>query len=282
MEKFDVSYRLSDDEQGSLVAQLVPHARPSIPWEPRTHVKRGSRALTMICQLSEPAPGLMAWLTVRHHRASTGRHWRRGVYLRHPIVAYASEALLEMTNSNTLAVEVRAPSPDLFFNVLRDSIEHLITTRWPGIKYQLYVPCPAVDDHEESACPGLFPLEGLLRFRESGGVRHTCLECLSEHDVSKLLTGFELPKGSPVLELEELQRQVSSVASGVRRLEGLAADTAESVRRVLRLASTEVLDCPRLFTVIPSTAQGRRRTRRIFEHSYRVVLWCEHTGHWHP
>ena len=41
-------------------------------------------------------PGLMAWLTVRHHRASTGRHWRTGVFLRHPIAAYDSEALLEL------------------------------------------------------------------------------------------------------------------------------------------------------------------------------------------
>ena len=32
MEKFDVSYRLEDDEYRSLVAQLVPHGGPNLPW----------------------------------------------------------------------------------------------------------------------------------------------------------------------------------------------------------------------------------------------------------
>ena len=122
MEKFDVSYRLEDYENSSLVAQLVPHARPNLPWETRSAPPSGIRALAMICQLSEPAPGLMAWLTVRQYRASTGMYWRNGVFLRHPNAAYASEALMEQRSPGELIVEVRAPSPDLFFNVLRDSV----------------------------------------------------------------------------------------------------------------------------------------------------------------
>jgi hypothetical protein len=85
---------------------------------------------------------LVPWLAARHHKASTGKYWRRGVFLRHPIDAYRSEALLSLTRDDELALEVRAPSPDLYFNVLRDSIEDLITTRWPGLTYQLFVPCP--------------------------------------------------------------------------------------------------------------------------------------------
>ena len=133
MEKFDVSYRLEGDELHSLVAQLVPHERPILPWQPRTQPPAGIRMLALVCRLSEPVQGLIPWLTVRHHRASTGLHWRRGVFLRHPINAYASEALLELRHPRELAVEVRAPSPDLYFNVLRDSIEDLINRRWPGI-----------------------------------------------------------------------------------------------------------------------------------------------------
>jgi len=283
MEKFDVSYRLSDPYQGSLVAQLVPHARPTdLPWDARSRVRTGQRGLALVCRLSEPAPGLIAWLTVRHHRSSIGRHWRGGVFLRYPIHTYSSEALLELRKPDTLYVEVRAPSPDLFFNVIRDSIEHLIMTRWPGIKYQLYVPCPTIDDIEGTSCTEMFSLNGLVRFRENGGLKHTCLECLSEHDVSKLLTGFEIPRGLPLTELQELQRQVEEVAGGVRRIEGIAADTAESVRRLLRMAGTEVLDCPRLFSVVEVGKAGIRRVKSVYQHSYRVVLWCEHTAHWHP
>ena len=78
----------------------------------------------------------MAWLTVRHRRAATALHWRTGVFLRHPNPAYDSEALLELPTLTRLALEVRAPSPDLYFHVLRDSIEELIGSRWPGLSYR--------------------------------------------------------------------------------------------------------------------------------------------------
>ena len=127
MEKFDVSYRLENDDNRSLVAQLVPHDRPFLNWDSRTPPRSDTRQLALICRLSEPVPGLIAWLTVRHYRASVGRHWRSGVFLRHPIAAYASEALLELRTPVELALTVRAPHPDLFFNVLRASVEDLMT-----------------------------------------------------------------------------------------------------------------------------------------------------------
>ena len=109
---------------------------------------------------------MIPWLAARHHKASTGKYWRRGVFLRHPIDAYRSEALLRLTRDDELALEVRAPWPDLYFNVLRDSIEDLITTRWPGLTYRLFVPCPGRASN--AACPGRFRLDGLLRVREHG------------------------------------------------------------------------------------------------------------------
>lgn len=244
MEKFDVSYRLEDDKRHSLVAQLVPHERPALPWQPRTQPPAGIRVLTLVCRLSEPAPGLIPWLTVRHHRAATGLHWRRGVFLRHPIHAYASEALLELRYNGELAAEVRAPSPDLYFNVLRDSIEDLITRRWPGLAYQLFIPCPgrAADG---SMCPGQFALDGLLRLREHGHFTYPCMECAQVHEVSVLLTGFTVPGQPLAAELEQVQDQLARIESGIIRVEGQAAETAASVRRVLRVVSAEVTDCPR-------------------------------------
>jgi hypothetical protein len=49
MEKFDVSYRLVDSEDHSLVAQLVPHERPKLPWD----IKAGS-------SVGSPDPGATA------------------------------------------------------------------------------------------------------------------------------------------------------------------------------------------------------------------------------
>ncbi len=278
MEKFDVSYRLEDGRH-SLVAQLVGHDRPELPWDFDTPLPDGVRSLAFTCQLSEPAPGLMAWLTVRHHRATTGKHWRRGVFLRHPIAAYASEALLRLRTDRELFVEVRAPSPDMFFNVLRDSAEDLLRRRWPGLTYQLSIPCPA-RQRDGTPCTGRFPLDGLLRFRESGGIGHTCLQCVQTHDVPQLLTGFSLPSPDLQPALERLEHQVTGVAEGVDRLARFAADAAGSLNRVLKAIASEVKDCPRLFTLAAEEAKGWQRLR--FGHrGYRLVLWCEHPGAWH-
>lgn len=287
MEKFDISYRLEDNEYRSLIAQLVPHRRPELPWGVNTPIRPGFRRLALICKLNEPANGLVAWLTVRHHRASIGKHWRTGVFLRHPIAAYSSEALLELRSADQLLLDVRAPSPDLFFNVLRDSIEDLITRRWPGIDYDLLVPCPARLPGGLN-CPGRFPLKFLLEYRERGAARTPCHECLNEHDLIQLLTGFAQPAISLQYELALLNNQLAEIGGGVNRLEegmkeleGYAAETANSIRRVLRSVSSEIGDCPRLFTL---TAEGARSLQRMkpYQRRYKLVLWCEHPGYWHP
>lgn len=235
MEKFDVSYRLDNDEDRSLVAQLVPHERPELPWEARSLVHDDIRAISLICKLNEPAPGLIAWLTVRHHDASIGKHWRSGVFLRHPIADYASEALLELRADTQLVIEVRAPSPDMFFNVLRDSVEHLMRRRWRGLGYQLLIPCPGRHP-DGSSCDGEFPLSGLLRYRERGGTSHSCLQCLTDHDVTRLLTGFAVPAPNLRPELERLHQEISIVSEGVGRVQRLSAETPTPYAKLSRLS----------------------------------------------
>ena len=289
MEKFDISYRLDGDGYRSLITQLVQHHRPDLPWDTRIPPPDGIRSLSLICKLSEPVPGLVAWLTVRHHRASTDRHWRTGVFLRHPKTSYASEALLELRTPNELRVDVRAPSPDFYFNVLHDSIEDLITRRWPGLHYELLIPCPtrAADG---SSCLGQFPLEGLLRYREEdGGGPVRCWKCSTSHDLLQLLTGFAQPDLPLQSELEQLYDRITSVgsgvnrlAAGVQRLETYAADTADSIRRVLRAAAAEVADCPHLFTLIRERRVGLNWLKEFYHCRYRLVLWCEQPDHLHP
>ncbi|WFE99086.1 COR domain-containing protein [Micromonospora sp. WMMD964] len=290
MEKFDISYRLDDHEKKSLIAQLVPHSRPALPWMFKTPSASDIRTVTLICKLYEPAPGLIAWLTVRHHNASIGKHWRNGVFLRHPTSAYASEALIEMQQDGRLILQVRAPSPDLFFNVLRDSIEHLLRRRWPGLLYQLLVPCPT------PACVGEFPLSGLLRRRESGRLTRDCLECDEDHDILVLLTGFTSSQAEIRSQLEVLHEELRALSGGIERLEGgvqrvevFAAQSADSLRRVLKVVSTEVIDCPRMFTLAPPPRNteplgpsGMIRHRRITFQLIYLTLWCEHPGEWHP
>ena len=275
MEKFEISYRL-EDEQRSLLAQLVPYPRPDLPWDSYTPLPGRLRRLALVCQLSEPAPGLMAWLTVRHHRAATGRHWRTGVFLRYPIAVYDSEALLELPSLDRLSLEVRAPSPDLYFHVLRDSIETLIESRWPGLTYQLLIPCPTVAAGGNQ-CPQLVGLDDLLAYREEGEKRYLCTKCRTRHDVSALLTGFAAQGQLLTVEVKE---QLTRVESRVMQIEGQAAETAAVVRRVLRVVSTEVSDCPSVFTLTRDRPAGDRRLK-FYQHHYRLTLWCQHPEYWH-
>jgi internalin A len=299
MEKFDVSYRL-DGEQHSLVAQLVPYRRPALPWDFGGRLAAGFRRLALTCELSEDAPGLISWLTVRHHRDSTGRHWRHGVFLRHTISTYRSEALLELRGT-TLSVEVHAPSPDMYLNELRASIERLITERWPGLGYRLWVPCPG-SRGDERPCPGRFPLDALLRFRENGQAATGCYECGELRAISALLTGFIMPDGPLNVQLSELRQQVTGIATSVSEIAGQtseiaagvsglteqaaeiarqAARTADVVRRVLGFVAVEVSDCPRLFTLARREAGLSERARPHQEH-YQLTLWCEHPSAEHP
>jgi internalin A len=274
MEKFDVSYRLEGPGYRSLVAQLVPYERPELTWGFRTPVPPGRRALTLVCETDEPAPGLMAWLTVRHHRASVGRHWRSGVFLRHAVAAYDSEALLELTTDRLLVVQVRAPSPDLFFNVIRDSIEDLLTHRWPGLNYRLYIPCPT-SSAVGKICPERFSLDGLLRLREHGHTTRTCEGCVIEYDIAYLLTGFALPIHPLRSDFDRLSGEIRAVGRGVSELRRYAADIANVMHLMLKAIAVEVDDCPRLFTVSDASAGVLRRRQ------HRITLWCEYPGEWH-
>jgi internalin A len=273
MEKFDISYRL-EDQPASLVAQLVSYERPAdLPWQLETPAPVGTRVLSMECRLSEPAPGLIPLLTVRHHRASTGSHWWRGVFLRHPIAAYKSEALLELRGDGELAFEVRAPSPDLYFNELRGSIEELIARRWPGLQYDLLVPCPSTAAGG-SRCAGRFSLADLLALREGGQFSTIpCMKCRHGLSLSALLTGFTAP--------DQFRGQLDRIEGAVGRLEGHAAQNADAIRRILGAVSAEVSDCPRLFTILPDHPSAGRRVR-VYQQHYRLTLWCEHPGYWHP
>jgi len=280
MEKFDISYRMENDERHSLVAQLVPLQRPPLPWEQATVPPAAIRTLMLLCRMSEPAPGLISWLTVRHHRDSTGIHWRRGVFLRHRIAAYASEALLELHDSTELAVQVRAPSPDLYFNVLRDSIEDLITRRWPGLGYRLYIPCPGTVA-DGSPCTGVFPLDGLLRQREGAQTTVACMDCPAIPDISALLTGFAGPAVPLAAEIEQVNSRLADLTAGITSVQGQAAQIADTVRRIHQIIGTEVTDCPRLFTLAPASPTGAKRAF-IYQNHYRLTLWCEHPGYEHP
>jgi hypothetical protein len=71
------------------------------------------------------------------------------------------------------------------------------------------------------------------------------------------------------------------VADHLTVLSAQLTDIAYVVRRTLRVVSTEVTDCPRMFTL--TAAERTLKTRlRADQHQYKLTLWCEHPGEEHP
>ena len=289
MEKFDVSYRIPDEDK-SLIAQLVPYEEPKLPWHPDQAPRTGERQLTLICNMSDVAPGLMAWLTVRNHRFATGLHWRRGVFLMHR--DHKAEALLIQQTSNQLLLVVRAPSPDYFFSILRDSIESLIRLRWNGLSYDMSIPCPHVDA-TGVRCTGQFELRTLQKYRERDIPSVRCARCIEQQNVTELLTGFALEDTS----LKQLLDAVNDRSAEIRNELLVRSDDIKShqsqiaasqtaklagqLRALMQAVGREMPDCPRLFTILQRRSAKLSRTME-WHYNLRLTLWCEHPGEEHP
>jgi len=117
-----------------------------------------------------------------------------------------------------------------------------------------------------------------------------CLSCGRYFEVTQLLTGFSDPPRSPsqqgvVLTADQLRdivaAGISPLDQRIRDLQAAAASNAYGMRRLLALASSEITDCPRLFTLVSVLPQGMGKLKPHQRH-FRLTLWCEHPGHLHP
>ena len=111
------------------------------------------------------------------------------------------------------------------------------------------------------------------------------MDCGQVHEISALLTGFTAPGQPLAAEIEHLHGQLADISTGITSIQARAAqitDIADMVRRVHRVVSTEVADCPRLFTLAPARPAAVSKRARIYQDHYRLTLWCEHPGYEHP
>ncbi|MEU7618686.1 COR domain-containing protein [Micromonospora rifamycinica] len=276
MEKFDVSYRLPENDR-SLVAQLVPYQKPEVPWQEAPLRMPRVNTVSLICELSDEAPGLISWLTVRNYRFSTGLHWRRGVFLRHR--AYHLEALIQLDDDRRLSLVVKGGAPVYFFSILRDAIEDLLRSRWPGLAYRLLVPC--VNTLPDGPCRGTFPLTALDGFHRENRTVVACHTCLQDIDLWLLLHGFPAEQGPTFAALArqerriaEIERSISAVHATVGHLEEIASHTALLLHGIRRMLAVEVADCPALVSIC-EVPRARYNPARLVTHQFQLSLWCE-------
>jgi hypothetical protein len=80
------------------------------------------------------------------------------------------------------------------------------------------------------------------------------------------------------LAVASLRRDIGDLKQDVH---AAAAANADAMRRLLTVVSAEVPDCPRLFTLVRTSGKGISKLDPRLRH-YRLTLWCEEPGHWHP
>jgi internalin A len=270
MEKYDVSYRLESGD-ASLVAQHVPQVRPFLPWLPDEEPSPNMRRLAMVCALDEAPPGLIPWLIVRTHLYAAvldghRLHWQKGMFLRRKT---HGEALVELRDRE-LHFHAEAAWPQYFMNVLRQTLEKLITDNWPGMagRYKFKVPCRATVDG--GPCQGRFDIQALQDFLQDGDDTIRCQDCRTRQQIIELLFGFED---------EEPRAQLARIESNMKQgFAGVESQLANSVMAIMRGLANEAKDGPRLFDLRPDDGNWRRPIGK----QYRLRLWCEADDSQHP
>ena len=150
----------------------------------------------------------------------------------------------------------------------------------------MLTPCPA---ETTAGCGGVFRLEFLLSQPPEADV--PCQECGHRYQVAELLTGLRQagPGTAAGISDAALREALDLAIASLRRdigdlkqdVHAAAAANADAMRRLLTVVSTEVPDCPRLFTRVRTPGKGIDKLDPRLRH-YRLTLSCEEPGHWHP
>lgn len=261
MEKYDVSYRL-ENGTASLVAQHVPQVRPkNLPWFAEDEPTRGSRRIAMVCAMEDAPPGLVPWMIVRtqdyaHDLSRHRLHWQKGMFLRNKP---HGEAMLEL-REREFHIYAEAVWPEFFMNVLRKTLQKLITDNWPGMEGRYYFAVPCKHRMDGKTCDGRFRIDSLRKFLEEGDSTVRCLSCGARQNIVGLLYGIE--------ELD-LSKQLADIQA---KLDGLDSRVANVMWTIMQAIASESKEGPRLFTIVPTDEDWKKK---LFAKRYCLHLWCE-------
>ncbi|MCB9113213.1 MAG: leucine-rich repeat domain-containing protein [Anaerolineales bacterium] len=264
MEKYDVSYRLTDGN-ASLVAQHVPQVRPELPWLPEQEPPKDQRRIAMVCALEEDPPGLVPWMIVRTHDYAYpvnahSLHWQKGMFLSH---GTHGTAMLEKRDRD-FYIYAQAAWPEHFMNVIHSTLEKLIADNWPGMKdrYRFMVPCPETVDGQP--CKGRFNITGLRKSLTEGDIHVRCQECSCKLSIAELLLGFE--ERTVDIQLREIKEQLT----------GLDSRVANYFMAMMNAIADEAKNGPRLFTL--RSRETGFSLKPLLSRPLEIQLWCEAEG----
>ena len=197
MERFDLSYRIPENLDISLVVECLPLDPPPYQdaWESILR-RRSCQEITMVFRLNTIPPGVPTWFIARQHRFTTYTHWRNGALFaqdsRDPYTAQHLAMIVASGHERMVTLTVRGAFPQNFFALLKDGLE-VTLARFPGLVVNRFMPCPT------HGCTHLFDYGDLQR-RLLKKPLIECPKCWEEIPVPQLLFGIEWQTQDAVLE----------------------------------------------------------------------------------
>lgn len=225
MEQFDLSYRILEDRDKSLVIERVPYDPPA--YEPRWNALKDAalsgklpacrslpegtdsvstrqagslpdikeavpcREIKMRFKLDATMPaGIPTWFIARSHRFTLRTHWRHGALFGDDRQTPNHLGLVQAyPHDRYVLLTVRGPAPQNFFALLRDGLE-VTFARFPGLGIARKVPCCG---HDGEACPHEFDLKQLEKAltRTPPVNEIQCPEAFENVPIAKLLFGID-------------------------------------------------------------------------------------------
>lgn len=301
MEQFDLSYRILEDRDKSLVIERVPYDPPV--YEPRWDAHKEAapcREIKMRFALDATMPaGIPTWFIARSHRFSLRTHWRHGALLGDERETPNNLGLIQaFPHDRYLTLMVRGPAPQNFFALLRDGLE-VTFSRFPGLGIARKVPCCG---HDDQPCPHEFDLKQLEKAltRTPPVNEIQCPEAFENVPIAKLL--FGLDRDTTQQRLDELLGYAQRADAQLDRISGELAELTEYAQReftklfnaeqnkeesrspyvfVLR-SSTKEGDLIGLFEAIPAPGMIDRMREKGWKRRIEMQLYCQAPGCWHP
>jgi len=302
MEQFDLSYRILEDQDKSLVIERVPYDPPDYAtrWQAH-HDCAPCREIKMRFVLDATMPaGIPTWFIARSHRFSMRTHWRHGALFGDDVKTPTHLGLVQaMPHDRYVTLTVRGPAPQNFFALLRDGLE-VTFKRFPGLGITRKVPCCG---HNGEACSHEFDLKQLEKALALNPPRTKieCPEAFEDVPIAKLLFGID--RDTTEQRLDELlsyaQRADEQLSKVSYELEQLAEYSQREFTKWFNAEQNkEESQCPYVFILRGGTydndLQGLfsgtgirggmmdEMRDRVWKRKVELQLYCQMPGHWHP
>lgn len=292
MEQFDLSYRILEDTDKSLVIERVPYDPPR--YEPKWEAQKECapcREIKMRFVLDATMPaGIPTWFIARSHRFTQRTHWRHGAMFGDNRKTPNHLALIQAyPHDRYVSLAVRGPAPQNFFALMRDGLE-VTFNRFPGLGVTRKVPCCCQQDGK---CSYEFDLSHLEKRLERGKNKIECNLSGEDVSVAQMLLGIDyntterlmnemLKKQDEFsLELKEFREYQQREFTKLFNAEQNKDEARSPYVFVIRDGSYES-DLQGLFSGTGIRGGFWQQLGEYWKRKVELQLYCQMPGHWHP